>query len=64
MIMVYINQKKECPIRATNKETGQILEFKSIRNCGEQLHLNRKTITSILKGEKKTNNYAYRFEYI
>jgi len=56
--------KKECPIRAINKDNGQILEFKSIRNCGEQLHLNRKTITSILKGEKKTNNYAYRFEYI
>ena len=56
--------KKECPIRAIHKITGQILEFKSIRNCGEQLRLNRKTITSILKGEKKTNNYAYRFEYI
>ena len=56
--------KKECPIRAIDKSTGQVFEFKSIRNCGETLHLNRKTITSILKGEKKTTNYNYNFEYI
>lgn len=56
--------KKECPVRAINKNTGQIQEFNSIRSCGKQLHLNRKTITSILKGEKKTNNYDYEFEYI
>ncbi len=56
--------KKECPIRAINKTTGQILNFNSIRKCAEELSLNRKTITSILKNEKKTNNYEYNFEYI
>ena len=56
--------KKECPIRATDKLTGQVFEFNSIRKCAEILHLNRKTLTSILKGDKKTNNYGYYFEYI
>ena len=56
--------KKECPIRAMNKLNGEILEFNSIRKCAEVLKLNRKTITSILKGDKKTNNYEYEFAYI
>ena len=55
--------KKECPVRAINKMNGQVFEFNSIRNCASELHLNRKTITSILKGDKKTNNYDYKFEY-
>lgn len=55
--------KKECPVRAINKYNGRIFEFNSIRNCAEQLQLNRKTITSILKGCKKSN-YDYNFEYI
>lgn len=28
------------------------------------LKINRKTLTSILKGTKKTNNYDYEFEYL
>lgn len=55
--------KKECPIRAIDKITKTVYEFKSIRECSERLKLNRKTITSILK-ENKTNNYGYDFEYI
>ena len=55
--------KKECPIRAIDKITKTVYEFKSIRECSERLKLNRKTITSILK-ENKTNNYDYDFEYI
>lgn len=30
----------------------------------EDLHINRKTVTMILKGEKTTNNYDYLFEYV
>ena len=56
--------KKECPIRAIDKENGKIFEFNSIRKCATELGLNRKTITSILKGDKKTNNYNYEFAYI
>ena len=52
-----------CEVKATHKVTGEIYEFKSIRSCAEQLQLNRKTITSILK-EQKTNNYDYYFEYL
>lgn len=55
--------KNKCKIKATHKVTGETYEFKSIRSCAEQLQLNRKTITSILKGQKK-NNYDYEFEYI
>ena len=38
--------------------------FKSIRSMCEELHINRKTVTMILKGEKVTNNYDYIFEYV
>ena len=55
--------KYRCEIKATNKITKETLFFKSIRECSEILNLNRKTITSILKGIKKTNNYEYEFEY-
>lgn len=55
--------KKECPVKATNKTNGHVYEFNSIRKCAEELQLNRKTITSILKGVKN-NNYNYEFEYI
>ena len=30
----------------------------------DELHINRKTVTMILKGEKITNNYDYIFEYV
>lgn len=38
-------------------------QYKSIRSMCEELGLNRKTVTMIIKGEKKTNNYEYIFEY-
>lgn len=52
-----------CGVLAIHKLTGVLLEFPSIRSCAEQLHLNRKTITSILKNTKH-NNYPYFFEYL
>ncbi|MGL5962259.1 MAG: hypothetical protein ACRCZ0_09955 [Cetobacterium sp.] len=42
--------------------TGCEFEFRSIRSCSDELGLNRKTITSILKNEK-SNNYDYDFKY-
>lgn len=30
----------------------------------DELRINRKTVTMILKGEKITNNYNYLFEYV
>ena len=55
--------KYRCELKVTNKLTKEILYFKSIRECSIILNINRKTITSILKGVKKTNNYNYEFEY-
>ena len=52
-----------CPVKATNKESKMEYVFPSIRKCAEELKLNRKTITAILKHEK-TNNYDYDFEYV
>ena len=44
---------------------GEFLRtYKSIRSMCEDLHINRKTVTMILKGEKTTNNYDYLFEYV
>lgn len=39
-------------------------QFKSIRSMCDELKINRKTVTMILKGEKLTNNYKYDFEYV
>lgn len=59
---VYTSRTK-CMVKATQKTTGKMYEFDSIRQCAKQLGLNRKTITSILKNQK-ANNYDYNFEYI
>lgn len=53
--------RHNCELIAISKKTGHRFLFKSIRECAEQLSLNRKTISSILKGEKR-NNYDYEFE--
>lgn len=51
-------------VKAIHKQTKQEYVFRSIREMSKELNLNRKTITSILKGIKTTNNYEYDFEYI
>lgn len=51
-----------CPVKVTD-ENGKVTVFQSVRQCAEVLGLNRKTITSILKG-LKVNNYPYIFEYM
>ena len=61
---LYHSHHRSHAIIAINKETKQSFEFPSIRSCAEALGLNRKTITGILKGTKKNNNYQYEFEYI
>lgn len=50
-------------VSAIEKETSKKYIFKSIRECSESLHLNRKTISAILN-HKKSNNYNYDFSYI
>lgn len=48
---------------AVDKFTGERYEFPSIRQLSDTLGLNRKTVSAILKGTKKTNNYKYDFFY-
>ena len=47
-----------------NKNGAYLSTYKSIRSLCKDLLLNRKTVTSILKHEKLTNNYDYLFEYV
>ena len=51
-------------INVYTKQGEYLNTYKSIRNMCENLGINRKTVTMILKGEKKTNNYDYLFEYV
>ena len=53
----------KCRCKAIHKLTNEEFEFESIRSMANELRLNRKTITAILKNSK-TNNYDYDFEYI
>lgn len=59
------HSKRRChAVRATTKDGKFSKEYTSIRSMCKDLHINRKTVTMILKGEKTTNNYNYLFEYI
>jgi len=56
--------KTRCvPVVAINKETFEQLQFDSIRQCAEQLKINRKTLSSIIKCNKP-NNSNYEFYLI
>ena len=57
--------KSRCHAVNVYTKQGKFLkQYKSIRNMCDELHINRKTVTMILKGEKTTNNYNYLFEYV
>lgn len=60
---LYTTHKRKIGVKATNKETKEIIYFDSIRKLSKELNLNRKTVTNILNGTKTTNNYNYEFEY-
>lgn len=51
------------PILVYHKNGEFYKEYKSIRSCCEDLKINRKTVSNILNGTKKTNNYNYIFRY-
>lgn len=57
--------KSRChAINIYTKQGKYLKTYKSIRSMCDELHINRKTVTMILKGEKITNNYDYLFEYV
>ena len=60
---LYQFKQRSHAIKAVNKTTGGELHFKSVRQADEVLGYNRKTITSILKGIKETNNFDHEFYY-
>ena len=59
---LYHSNKRANAINVFDLNYIFIKQFKSIRSLAEELKLNRKTVTSILKSQK-TNNYNYIFEY-
>ena len=61
---LYHSNKRQHKVKAIDKVTHNEQTFASIREMYSQLHINRKTTTAILKGEKLSNNYKYTFEYI
>ena len=57
--------KSRChAINVYSKQGKYLTTYPSIRSMCEDLHINRKTVTMILKGDKATNNYSYLFEYV
>lgn len=57
--------KSRCHSINVYDKCGKYIDtYKSIRSMCEKLHINRKTVTMILKGDKVTNNYDYLFEYV
>lgn len=50
------------PIIVTDLEDNHIGDYRSIRAVSAQFNVNRKTLSSILNGDRK-NNYEYNFRY-
>lgn len=60
---LYAFKQRSHKIAAVHKKTGITTYYDSVRQLGEELGYNRKTVTSILKGVKKTNNFDHEFYY-
>lgn len=61
---LYKFKSRSHEIKVISKNDNSVKHYPSIRNMCEDLKINRKTVTMILKGEKDTNNYNYSFEYV
>lgn len=59
----YLFKARSYKVIAIDKLTGEELHFKSVRELESVLGYNRKTVASILKGEKKINNFKHSFKY-
>ena len=56
--------KNNTKIKAVNILNGESYSFKSIRQCGETLKLDRHKIARVLKGELNEDYLGYLFSYI
>ena len=54
--------KSMLPIIVTDLDGNHIGDYRSIRAVSDQLSVNRKTLSSILNGDRK-NSYEYNFRY-
>lgn len=64
----YDNQRYKFKTRSykvyvTNKETGEVSVFKSLRSLAETLGLNRKNVAAVLDGRKKNTYINFEFSY-
>lgn len=59
----YLFKARSYRVIATDINSGEEIHFKSVRELESVLGYNRKTVASILKGEKKVNNYQHTFRY-
>lgn len=50
-------------VLATHKETGEEHLYPSIRQLSDDLGVNRKTVSALLKGDKKDSQYEWTFKY-
>ena len=61
---LYKYKSRSHAINLYDKQGNYITTYKSIRSMCDDIGLNRKTVTMILKNEEVTNNYNYLFEYV
>jgi len=54
---------KQISVKSKSKINGEERIHKSIRACAKELNINRKTLSSILHGNK-SNNFNYHFEIL
>lgn len=59
---LYHSKKRSIPVRVFDKEGNILSDYKSIRSMCDDLHLNRKTISSIIY-DGRTNNTNYEFKF-
>ena len=62
--LYHFGTSKSYPVNVYTKSREYINTYPSIRQLCKELGLNRKTVSAILNGKKKTNNYDYIFEYV
>ena len=56
---------KNCTkLKVTDIDNNYVGEYKSIRQCGEELKLDRHKIARVLKGELRKDYLGYLFSYI
>ena len=56
--------KNNTAVRVTELDGTFVGDYKSIRECAKQLHIDRHKIARVLKGEIKNDKLGYLFSYM